>query len=232
MILFIFFFIHDIDFLKRKVVYFEARRRLNWHSKLNFSRLIAAKVIWDLSFERIRKKISDIDYFRFLNQLICKNSFELKRLLLRFTLYKIPRMSKNIFENHRLRIDEQRSINGKRGKIIIEPIWNSKLALFIFSTPPSCSFLPSFLKNRVSSLFLFHQCLGMVHKSAILLSVLPRCFTPFASTVSLFTRVLAPVFLSGSLLYIVITIFIPPPYPSSLFLPSEFIKVSGVFSRN
>ena len=38
----------------------------------------------------------------------------------------------------------------------------------------------------------------------------PRCFTPFASTVSLFTRVLAPVFLSGSLLYIVITIFILP----------------------
>lgn len=153
MILFIFFFIHDIDFLKRKVVYFEARRRLNWHSKLNFSRLIAAKVIWDLSFERIRKKISDIDYFRFLNQLICKNSFELKRLLLRFTLYKIPRMSKNIFENHRLRIDEQRSINGKRGKIIIEPVWNSKLALFIFSTPPLALSFP--LSWRTAFLLFF-----------------------------------------------------------------------------
>lgn len=85
---------------------------------------------------------------------------------------------------------------------------------------PLVALSSSFSKNRVSSLsfsslffsfpFFFHQCLGMVHKSAILLSVPPRCFTPFASTVSLFTRVLAPVFLSGSLLYIVITIFILP----------------------
>lgn len=82
-----------------------------------------------------------------------------------------------------------------------------------FFHPPLSS---SFSNNRVSSLLLsspfFHQCLGTVHKSAILLSVPPRCFTPFASTsVQLFTRVLAPVFLSGSLLYIVITIFILPP---------------------
>lgn len=81
----------------------------------------------------------------------------------------------------------------------------------------------------------------MVHKLAILETrVSSPLFSYFLSPLSApllplclaFYAVLTLVFLSGRLLYIVITIFILPLLPSSLFLPSEFIKVSGVFSRN
>lgn len=137
------------------------------------------------------------------------------------------------------RNNEQLLINC-RAIIRVESVSNWRYSLVHFYPPPS-SFCLSFSLAFSSCASFFHECLRMVHKLAILETrVSSPLFSYFLSPLSApllplclaFYAVLTLVFLSGRLLYIVITIFILPLLPSSLFLPSEFIKVLGVFSRN
>lgn len=127
---------------------------------------------------------------------------------------------------------------------------------------PSFSLFSSILNffSSISFARPLSRCLRIAHNFAVLepsllfpslvrstCRFLPLPTSSFHLSCFLYHSFLPRIFLSQGPLYIVITIFIllltpffstanpilfPPPLPPSLALPSEFIKVSGVFSRN